>query len=122
MHRTDADQALLDLLAALRSRRYRFVTPTNSTHRIVVGRAGKRIGRDLRDVLGWSLPFVRGSVDEEVEALLARAGCLAAVDGGVKASVRVSSVDPHLFLHSAFPPGEEHGVLAWREGGVQEQV
>lgn len=107
MLHTDADHALLDLLAALRRRRYRFVTPNNSTHRIVVSRPGKRIGRDLRDVLGWSLPFRPGSIDEEVETLLARAGCLAAVDGGVKATVRVSDVQSQLFLHSAYPPDED---------------
>jgi methylase of polypeptide subunit release factors len=107
LHRTDADHALLELLAALRRGRYRFVTPTNATHRIVVGRPDKQIGRDLRDVLGWSLPFHPGSIDGEVEALLARAGCLATVDRGVKATVRVSSVQSQLFLHSAYPPDED---------------
>jgi methylase of polypeptide subunit release factors len=104
LHRTDADLALLELLAALRRRGYRFVTPTNSTYRIVLRRPDKRIGRDLRDVLGWSLPFCPGSIDEEVETLLARAGCLAAVDSGVKATVRVSEVQSQLFLHSDYPP------------------
>lgn len=111
LHRTDADDALLELLAALRRRRYCFVTPNNATHRIVVDRPDKRIGRDLRDVLGWSLPFRPGSVDEEVETLLARAGCLTAVEGGLKATIRVSEVQSQLFLHSAFPSDDDSVFL-----------
>jgi SAM-dependent methyltransferase len=105
--RTDEDDALLELLAVLQRRGYRFVTPTNATHRIVVRRAGNRFGRDLRDVLGWSLPFRRGAVDAEVEALLTRAGVLAPDEAGVKATVRVSTVQDRLFLHSAYPPGAD---------------
>lgn len=105
------DAALLDLLEVLRRRDYRFVTPLNSTHRIVRARADKLVAHDLRDVLGWSLPFRRGSIDPEVEALLAEAGCLADAPRGCEATVRVSTVQGRLFLHSAYPPREADAVF-----------
>ena len=105
------DAALLELLEVLQRRDYRFVTPLNSTYRIVRARADKLVARDLRDVLGWSLPFRPGSIDAEVEALLAQAGCLADAPRGSAATVRVSRVQGRLFLHSAYPPREEDAVF-----------
>ena len=63
----EADEALLTLLAQLQHRGYRFVAPTPATHAIVLGRP---VARDLRDIFGWSLPFAREVVADEIFDLL----------------------------------------------------
>ena len=105
-------RALADLLAALRCRKYQFVTPTPTTHAIVIGRDSRRQGRSLTDILGWSLPFVRENVDPEVLAHLQRASALSpGADGLWRSTIRVSSLHNHLFIHSAFPTNAHDAVF-----------
>lgn len=100
--RDDARDALLELLRLLDARGYRFVTATPATHRRVVSRPGRREAADLRDLLGWSLPFAPATAPPEVLALLRRAGAVEEAGNGLlRATVRVSSVREALFLHSA---------------------
>jgi methylase of polypeptide subunit release factors len=99
----EADASLRELLRHLAFLDYRFVTPTPWTHRLYLARERERRARDLRDMLGWNLPFTAESVDERVVALLRRADMLEKRDGLLRSKVRVSSLDGHLFLHSAFP-------------------
>src|SRR5690348_14024654 len=105
----DAD-ALLQLLDLLEANNYAFVTPTPETHeRLIAKRPLARPG-DLRDVLGWSLPF--DTLDPKVEDLLSRAGVLETGSSGLRrALVRVSRVHGRLFVHSAFPTDEEDSVF-----------
>lgn len=105
------DEPLLALLSFLERRGYSFVTPLNGTLRTVRGRPGKQRARDLRDVLGWSLPFHPGAIDDEAERLLREAGRLRETDAGWQATVRVSTVRSGLFLHSAYPPAERDAVF-----------
>lgn len=105
------DQALADLLAALSRRGYRFVTPTPASHRRVLARDPQRRARDLRDVLGWSLPFDEDAADPEIVAVLRRAGALETGKDGLRAAVRVSSLEDRLFLHSAFPAEGDEAVF-----------
>jgi methylase of polypeptide subunit release factors len=97
------------LLEALQQRRYRFITPTPATHARVVAR--RRTARDLRDVLGWSLPFDRDAVEPEIVALLEAAEALDEQGGLLKSRLRVSSLDDDLFLHSAFPTTQQDSVF-----------
>lgn len=104
--------ALLALLSHLYETRYRFITATPGTHARVVSRPDRQRARALRDVLGWSLPFERGLIDDAVVDLLDRAGVLACrPDGLLQARVRVSSVGETLFLHSAFPTDDYDSVF-----------
>lgn len=93
--------AIQQLLAALEARRYHFITPTPTTHARVIARRSE--ARDLRDVFGWSLPFTRGAIEPEIVAMLRGADALD--EGGelLASKVRVSSLGPHLFAHSAYP-------------------
>ena len=111
MLKVQPDAALLDLLSALRQRRYQFVTPLNATARLVRRRPDKEVARSLRDVLGWNLPFERGAIDPAVEALLEASGCL--IDGpkGQRATIRVSSFEEGLFLHSAYGSNDNEAVF-----------
>jgi methylase of polypeptide subunit release factors len=105
------DQALFDLLRALKARGYAFVTPTPATHARVVARPDRRAARDLRDVFGWSLPFEPGVIGEELVQLLERGGVLERRDGRMVSALRVSSLDGLLLLHSAFPTEGEDAVF-----------
>ena len=103
------DRALLDLLSALKARSYSVITPTPATHARVVAR--KSEAEDLRDVLGWSLPFRREALDTEIFALLDRAGALTQHGDLYASQLRVSSLDDLLFLHSAYPTTERDSVF-----------
>lgn len=108
----DAQAALLQLLKLLKAEGYRFVTPTPASHARVIARTDKQGARDLRDMLGWSLPFAPGAVDVKIEDLLGQADMLERLDGGlVKSRVRVSSLADQLFLHSAYPTEAEDAVF-----------
>jgi len=98
-------------LGALEALGYDFVTPLNPTIRTVRSRREVARHGNLRDVLGWSLPFVPGSLAGEIEGLLLAADALRDTEAGRRATVRVSGVEGSLFLHSAFPPGESGGVF-----------
>lgn len=106
-----ADAALAALLAELRSTGYRFVTITPASHARVLARHDTCEARDLRGMLGWSLPF-RPGLAPRVETLLAQADMLAPeADGRLKSRVRVSSAGELLFLHSAYPTIEPDTVF-----------
>lgn len=111
MHHPNVETSLRGLLLALEDRAYDFVTPSNST--IARVRARRRTAREgsLRDVLGWSLPFLPGALDDEIEGLLVGADALRECELGLKATVRVSRVQARLFLHSAYPTDEQDAVF-----------
>lgn len=100
------------LLHALRQRGYTFVTPTPATHARVLARANKQVARDLRDILGWNLPFRAEDIDPEIAQVLKAGGLLeSASDGRVRSTVRVSSLGDALFVHSAYPTVQEDAVF-----------
>lgn len=104
--------ALLALLRHLDANGYRFVTTTPASHARVVARADRREARDVRDALGWSLPFAPRAVGAGTFALLMAAGAVEPVgDGLFRATVRVSSVQGALFLHSAYPTNGRDAVF-----------
>lgn len=109
---SEANRALLALLAVLKQRRYHHVTPTPATHARVLSRADRREAADLRDVLGWSLPFRPAILDEEVLGLLRSGEALTGEAGGLlQCRYRVSTLDDTLFLHSAYPTLAEDAVF-----------
>lgn len=102
---------LVSLLAALDARGYAFMCPTPETARRVVRRPEKRRSRTLRDVFGWSRPFDEGVLDPELLRLTEAAGVLRETRQGLRACVRVSTLDGRLFLHSAYPTVGERAVF-----------
>ena len=98
-----SDTGLSALVPFLKEHRYSFVTPTPATHARVNQRAGNELARTLEDAFGWSRPFASSLLPSPLFSLL-RDGCIifeCAV--GWKSSVRASTLDGELFLHSAFP-------------------
>jgi release factor glutamine methyltransferase len=107
----DALIALIALGRLLRERRYRFTTITPASHARVVARPAPARA-SVRDVLGWSRPFARGTIDVEVERLLDDAGVLQEQPNGlVRARVRASTLDDALYVHSAFPTDDVDAVF-----------
>jgi methylase of polypeptide subunit release factors len=105
---TDAtDHALLAVLRFLDSRAYQFTTPTPATHRRILLRRGRVEARSLIDVFGWNLPFQPRVVGPELLELMTDAGMLERRGQALQSRLRVASVGPQLFLHSAFPPHHE---------------
>jgi methylase of polypeptide subunit release factors len=103
-------QARAALLAALKAVGYRFVAPTPLTHARVIAR--RPLAQDVRDILGWSLPFRPDVADQHLLALLDAAGALESAAGGAfKSKFRVASSDGDLFLHSAFPTTQHDAVF-----------
>lgn len=98
------DAALAALLDQLAASRYAFVSPTPATRSLVARRRGRARPGSLRDVFGWSLPFAAGDLPEPLERLLREGGALEPDGDVLRATVRVSTVDGRLHLHSA--PGE----------------
>jgi hypothetical protein len=109
--RNPADEALVSLLAELKSRDYRFTTVGNPTHRRVIGRDRDALGVTLRDVFGWSRAFDPEVFDPVLVALLRRAGCLVEHATSARSAVRVSSMGDDLLLHSGWPANTPNAVF-----------
>lgn len=107
----EPDAALLSLLEALRRRGYRFVTPTPATHARVLARPDRLVACDLADVLGWSLPFARATIDPEIMALLEAAKAVEQTGDLLRSTVRVSALKGQLYLHSAYPTEARDSVF-----------
>ncbi|MGK2910682.1 MAG: methyltransferase [Sphingobium sp.] len=105
------NSALLQLVKYLAATGYDFVTPTPATHGRVVKRARAACAVTIRDVLGWSMPFLAGTIDPEVERLLQAADMLEQTGQGLRSTLRVSALHGHLFLHSAFPTEDDDAVF-----------
>ena len=115
--------AVVHLLHHLSNGHYRFTTPTPLTHqRVLDRRAGQVLPAvkgsaihhpDLRDVLGWNLPFDTRSLDPVDLKLMTDADAL--IEGtpptASRATLRISSLGDDLFVHSAFPTLQSDAVF-----------
>jgi methylase of polypeptide subunit release factors len=100
------------LLQKLDALDYDFIAPTPASHARVLERAGRSVGNDLTDLLGWSLPCRSEDLPEAVLSALEEAGFLERRhDGLVAAQVRVSRVFGNLFIHSRFPTTQQDAVF-----------
>jgi methylase of polypeptide subunit release factors len=99
------------LLAAVAATDYRFITPTPLTHQRVLDHRGSVTGTTLRDVFGWSLPFNPAAIAPDLLALMHDAGVLRTCGPLQRSSVRISSIDDDLFLHTAYPTVQEDAVF-----------
>jgi len=107
----EADQALLQLGQRLRADGYRFTCVTPATHSRVNARKGSGQASSLRDVFGWSRPFAPGLVSNDELQLLERAQVLVPRGELLGSSVRWSSLDDLLLVHSAFPTDASDAVF-----------
>lgn len=108
---TTYDADLVRLARLVADTGYSFVTPTPATIARVNARPGAEWARDLRDVFGWSRPFRPGTVPPDIEAAAQDAGVLAPAGEGQRSTVRLSSLDGTLFMHSAYPTNAADAVF-----------
>jgi methylase of polypeptide subunit release factors len=91
------------LISFLKEEKYKFVTPTPATHSRNNKRAGNKRARNLTDAFGWSRPFPRSLLPEPLFELLRSSIVIFESEAGWESSVRASTLDGNIFLHSAFP-------------------
>ena len=106
-----ADQALLQLGRRLRADGYRFTCVTPATHARNNARAGSERAGTLRDVFGWSRPFDPALISADELQQLRAAKVLTAQGQLLRSSVRWSSLDDLLLVHSAFPTEASDAVF-----------
>lgn len=98
------DAALLQVGRLVQQTGYRFTTVTPDTHASILARMGERPASDLREAFGWNLPFHAELLPEQLlTALHAAEAVDLLADGRLRSRVRFSTIDDHLFLHSAYP-------------------
>jgi methylase of polypeptide subunit release factors len=93
---THLGQLLLEL-------QYRFVTITPASHARVNARTGCEWARSLRDVFGWSRPFQDGIVPGEIIQAMTEADVIRVKNGAHYSTVRFSTLDQGMFVHSSYP-------------------
>lgn len=96
-----ADAALGQILVWLADRDYVYVTPTARSHALVRDRRSATSEDLLRDIFGWTRPFLPKQVDPALLDLMRRADVLEDCDGLFRTTIRVSTVDGRRYLHSA---------------------
>jgi len=101
--------ALVALGKALAQEGYHFITPTPETHRRVVARRER--ARDLRDVFGWSLPFLPSLLPARLVELLCDADALVDEGSELRSRVRFASLGVSLYVHSAYPTEARDAVF-----------
>lgn len=106
-----AEDAVLALVSALRESGYAFTTVTPATHARVNGRPGNAVARSLRDVFGWSRPFRADLLPPALLDPMRRAGAAVLEGDGFRPTLRLSSLDGEVFLHSAYPPLDADAVF-----------
>ena len=106
-----ADQALLQLGKRLRADGYRFTCVTPATHARVNARPGAERARTLRDVFGWSRPFPASLVSADELEQLRQAQVLATRGEWLLSTVRWSTLEDLLLVHSAYPTEASDAVF-----------
>jgi methylase of polypeptide subunit release factors len=105
------DGALLALGRELRSLDYRFSTVTPLTCDRVNRRHANREAKDLAGIFGWSRPFHSDRLPGRLLDLMRTAGVITQDDGRWRSTVRLSSLGPQLFFHSAYPTQSADAVF-----------
>lgn len=109
---SSSDDALLQIAQTLRDNEYSFTTVTPLTHERVNARDENRFAKDLRDVFGWSRPFRREILADEIWELMQLAQIIEPHENDAyKSTVRFSTLNNQLFMHSAFPTTADDAVF-----------
>jgi methylase of polypeptide subunit release factors len=110
-HEAQADHALLQLGRRLRADGYRFTCVTPATQARVNARPHAQQAHDLRGVFGWSRPFSPSMISADELQQLTAAGVLKGEGELLRSTVRWSSLDDLLLVHSAWPTDSSDAVF-----------
>ena len=106
-----ADHALLELGHLLQAHRYHFTCITPETHARVQARSAQASARTLRDIFGWSRPFIETRLPASMLELLQRADALRQSAVGFTSCVRYATLQDTLCVHSAWPTLQQDAVF-----------
>ncbi|HEN8800199.1 class I SAM-dependent methyltransferase [Pseudomonas sp. CM25] len=107
----ETDRALLQLGKRLRADGYRFTCVTPATHARVNSRQGAEQARTLRDVFGWSRPFSPALLSADELGQLQRGHLVTEHGQLLHSTVRWSTLDDLLLVHSAYPTDASDAVF-----------
>ncbi|MBF8709001.1 class I SAM-dependent methyltransferase [Pseudomonas putida] len=106
-----ADQAMLQLGRRLLADGYRFTCVTPATHARVNARPDAGQARTVRDVFGWNRPFRSSLVSADELDQMRQAQVLEEHGDLLISSVRWSTLDDLLLVHSAYPTQQSDAVF-----------
>lgn len=106
-----ADQALLGVGMRLRAEGYRFTCVSPATHARNNARDGARQATNMRDVFGWSRPFAPSLMPADLLHQLECAQVLTRRGELMASTVRWSSLNDLLLVHSAYPTHASDAVF-----------
>lgn len=104
-------EALVELGQYLADSDYGHVPLLPLTHQYNIQRYAGAPGSSLRDIFGWSRPFERTAIAAEQFDLMQRAGVLQQQGDLWRSTVRWSSLDGLLCVHSAYPTDASDAVF-----------
>jgi len=108
---------LVDLLTTVKSQGYKFTTVTPRTHDHFLSKEENAQGSNVQDIFGWNLPFSVDAICPMLKQLMFHANIieprdgLKQSDGLARSRLRISSLGPDLFFHSAYPTVEPNAVF-----------
>lgn len=106
------EDALVEIGRRLVESRYNFSTVTPATHARVLARTPNKLSSNLRDVFGWSRPFTEDFLPASLVAPMRRARVIEAAESGVfQSTIRFSTLDALIFMHSAYPTSASDAVF-----------
>lgn len=110
---TRQDAALVALGMRLRSEGYRFVTTTPLSHARANRRAGSgpRANDALRWIFGWNRAFAAEDLPPDLLDLMRAAEVLEPVGAAYRCTIRVSTLEDLVFVHSGFPTAAGDAVF-----------
>lgn len=103
--------ALIRLLNTLKNQGYQFITITPASHERVNSRPANQWAKNTRDIFGWNRAFRRNAISDDLFEILESAELISPFWDGWRSRVRVSSMEGHLFVHSAFPTVENDAIF-----------
>lgn len=108
---TGLQQDVRQFLHWLHHQQYQFITISPASHDAYLKRSGKTQAANLADIFGWSLPFHASLLPIHIFELLLRHDLMIKNQQLWCSRIRVSSLNRHLLLHSAYPTTEENAVF-----------
>ncbi len=106
------EQAIVTVGRWLTTQRYEFVTVTPLTHGRVDSQATPSSSPTVRDIFGWSRPFLPAALPCHIFDALARANLLRPLtDGRQVSELRFATAGGQLFAHSAWPTLSSNSVF-----------
>lgn len=105
------NDSLLRLGMTLKAADYSFTTVTPATQARVNSRLKNGWARNVKDVFGWSRPFIEGVISPQLFEAMGDAGALDRYGEGWISRVRASTLRGQLFLHSAYPTTASDAVF-----------